>query len=199
MILDSNLSFDAQVSSVIRRCYATIGGLAKLARSLPEEVKRMIIESLVFPHLTYCMTVWAGCGTTQRQRIQRVMNHCAQIVKGCRRSAHVSAILQEMRWPSVDNLVSERDLALMHCILFNDQAPASLRERAVYRGTVSARETRATDAGQLHLPRVRTEHARKFFHFRAATQWNSAPSEIREAVTAARCRKMARDYFNRTD
>ena len=76
----------------------------------------MIIESLVFPHLTYCMTVWAGCGTTQRRRIQRVMNHCAQIVKGCRRSAHVSAILQELRWPSVDNLVSERDLALMHCI-----------------------------------------------------------------------------------
>ena len=199
MTLDSNLSFDAQVSTVIRRCYATMGGLAKLARSLPEEVKKMIIESLVFPHLVYCMSVWAGCGTTQRQRIQKVINHCAQIVKGVPRSAHVSAILSELGWPNVDVLVAERDMAMMHSILHNDQAPASLRERVVYRDTVSVRDTRATDAGQLQLPRVRTEHARKFFNSRAAAQWNSAPAEIREASTAAKCRRMARDHFTRTD
>ena len=50
----SNLTFEAHISSVIRRCYATMGSLAKLARSLPEEVKKMIIEALVFPHLAYC-------------------------------------------------------------------------------------------------------------------------------------------------
>ena len=130
--VDSNLTFEAHISSVIRRCYATMGGLAKLARSLPEEVKKMIIEALVFPHLAYCTTVWAGCGTTQRHRIQKVINHCAQIVKGVRRSAHVSPILQELKWPSVDNLVAERDLAIMHWMLFHDQAPASLCERVMY-------------------------------------------------------------------
>ena len=56
------------------------------------------------------------------------------------------------------DLVAERDLAIMHWMLFHDQAPASLCERVMYyRDTVSARETRATDAGQLQLPRVRPE------------------------------------------
>ena len=49
--VDSNLTFEAHISSIIRRCYATMGGggVAKLARSLPEEVKKIIIDALVFP------------------------------------------------------------------------------------------------------------------------------------------------------
>ena len=70
-------------------------------------------------------------------------------------------------------------------MLFHDQAPASLCERVMYRDTVSVRETRATYAGQLQLPRVRIEQARKFFHFRAVTQWNNAPAVVRETRTAA--------------
>ena len=193
--VDSNLTFEAQISSVIRRCYATMGGLAKFARVLPRQVKIMIIEALVFPHLSYCITVWAGCGTTQRRRIQKVINHCAQIVNGSRRSEHVTQMLCDLNWPSVDDLVTERDLAIMHWLLFNEEAPASLRDRVEYRGNVSARETRATDAGQLQLPRVRTEHARKIFFSRAAAQWNNAPAVVREASTAAKCRRMARQWL----
>ena len=68
MMVDSSLTFEDHTSAVIRRCYATIGGLSKLSRSLPETVKKMLIETLVFPHLTYCLTVWAGCGKNQKQR-----------------------------------------------------------------------------------------------------------------------------------
>ena len=172
MIVDSNLTFEAQISAVIRRCYATIGGLAKLSRSLPENVKKMIIETLVFPHLTYCMTVWAGCGISQKQRLQKVLNHCAQIVKGVRRGAHVTPLLREMQWPCSDDLIAERDMDMLHWLLRNQHAPVSLRERPAFRENVSSRRTRATEAGQLQLPKVRTEQARRYFHFRAVSSWN---------------------------
>ena len=67
----------------------------------------------------------------------------------------------------------------------------------MYRDTVSARETRATDAGQLQLPRVSTEHARKIFHFRAVAQWNNAPAAVRETGTAAKCCRAARQWLTR--
>lgn len=195
VIIDDSLTFEAQISSVIRRCYATMGGLAKFSRAIPEEIKKMIIETLVFPHLSYCMTVWAGCGTTQKHRIQKIINHCAQIVKGLRRTDHVTPMLRELKWPSVDDLVTERDIAIMHWLLFHEQSPASLRRRVLYRGDVSARETRATEASQLQLPRVRTEQARKFFFYRAADEWNRAPAVVREARTASRSRRVARKWL----
>ena len=148
-MVDSNLTFEDQISTVIRRCYATIGGLAKLSRSLPENIKKMLIETLVFPHLTYCMTVWAGCGKIKKHRLQKVLNHCAQIVKGVRRSAHVTPLLRELKWPNIEDLVAERYLGMVHWLITNQHAPVSLRERMVLREEVSARDTRATKAGKL--------------------------------------------------
>ena len=194
MMVDSSLTFEAHISAVIRRCYATIGGLSKFSRSLPESVKKMIIETLVLPHITYCMTVWAGCGTIQKHRLQKVLNHCAQLVKGARRSAHVTPLLRELKWPSIDDLVAERDVGMVHWLNTSQHAPVSLRERMVSREDVSARTTRATQAGQLQLPRVRTEQARRFFHFRAASCWNAAPDTVKKAKTSALCRKHARKW-----
>ena len=62
VVVDSGLCFEAHISSVVRRCYATLGGLAKLTRKLPQSVKKMIVETLVFPHILYCSVVSSGCG-----------------------------------------------------------------------------------------------------------------------------------------
>jgi len=195
VIVDSGLTFDDHVSLVIRRSYATLGGLSKLSKRLPKEVKKLIVEMLVFPHLSYCLTAWAGCGKTQRRRVQRVINHCAQVVFGVRRSTHVTPLLNELKWPSVDQLIGECDLSRMHYLLNSPHAPLSLCESIVYRGEISGRDTRAVQAGALQLPRVRTEHAKRFFSYRATKQWNLAPAHVRETRTAAACRKCARNWI----
>ena len=195
MTVDGGLTFEAHVSGVVRRCYATLGGLSKMTGKLPEAVKKMIVEMLIFPHLSYCSTVWAGCSKTQRHRLQKVINHCAQVVKGVRRSAHVSPLLADLKWPSLDSMIAERDVAQVHYLLNNSQAPTSLTTRIRHRADVSDRETRASVAGHLQLPRVRTEHARNFFFFRAPTQWNCAPVKVKEARSAASCRRKARDWL----
>ena len=59
IVVDANLSWEAHVSLVVRRCYATLSGLSKLSGSLSRDVKKFLIESLVFPHM-YCITVWGG-------------------------------------------------------------------------------------------------------------------------------------------
>ena len=147
--------------------------------------KKMIVEMLIFPHLSYCTTVWAGCNKTQRHRLQKVINHCAQVVKGARRSAHASPLIAELNWPSFDSLIAERDVAQVHYLLNHLQAPTGLTAGIVHRSDVSVRETRAAVAGLLQLPRMRTEHARRFFSSRAPALWNRAPAEVREARSAA--------------
>ena len=155
----------------------------------------MIVEMLIFPHLSYCTTVWAGCNKTQRHRLQKVINHCAQVVKGARRSAHTSPLIAELNWPSFDSLITERDVAQVHYLLNHLQAPTGLTAGIVHRSDVSVRETRAAVAGLLQLPKMRTEHARRFFFSRAPALWNRAPAEVREARSAAQCRRRARGWL----
>ena len=142
------------------------------------------------------MTVWSGCGLSQRHRIQKVLNHSAQIVTGSRRSAHASPLLQRLGWPRLDNLVIESDLAMVHKILHNCQVPKCLRDRLCYRHDVTGRVTRTTRASLLQVPRVHTEKARRFFDFRAVSHWNRAPAQVRGARTSAGCRKRARSWLS---
>ena len=139
------------MSLVIRRSHATLGGLTKYIKRLPKQVKKMIVEALIFPHLMYCLFgLGVRCGKMQRHRVQNVVNHCAQVVLGTQRSFRAISYIapDELMWTNIDQLVSECD---MHTILNSPHAPVSLRECLVYRTDVTERNTRAVQTGNLQV------------------------------------------------
>ena len=69
-------------------------------------------------------------------------------------------------------MVRVSDLAVVGQLLTSDSAPELLRSKLVLRSDKSVRSTRATERGQLQLPRVRTEFARRDFLVRASKHWN---------------------------
>ena len=170
--MDKNLSWEPQVSSVIKRCYACICGLSKFSQKLSKNVKKKLIEALVFPHLQYCLTVWGSCNIAQRYRIQKIINHCARIVTGARRYDHVSPLLAELEWSKFDELLHQRDLAMLNKIMLSPYSSTSLKKCFRYRRSVSCRITRGAVGRSLELPRVHTETARRSFAFRAVSVWN---------------------------
>ena len=64
----------------------------------------------------------------------------------------------------------------MLCKLLSPDAPPALADLVQSRSDVSIRSTRGTCGGQLELPRVKTERARRAFPFRAVTAWNALKS-----------------------
>ena len=192
VILNSRLQWEDHVSLVVQRCYSTLAGLSKFSHRLPSSVKQLIIEALVFPHIIYCLTVWGGCHQSQRHRIQKVLNHGAQIVFGASRRTHVTPLMTQLKWQSLDSLIAERDVITVHKLLCGSEAPVNLRHMLTYRHQVSARSTRAAETGLLQLPRVRSERARRSFCYRAAKTWNTVPAVVREPGTVDTCRSRLR-------
>ena len=72
---------------------------------------------------------------------------------------------------------------MLYLTLYNPNAPGFLCEQITYRAEVSERETRASLAGSLQLPRVRTEHGRRSFRYRAVAVWNKAHAVDRATRT----------------
>ena len=92
----------------------------------------------------------------------------------------MTPILLELKWPSVDDLMTERDIAIMHWILFHEQPSVSLHKRVLYRSDASVREMDATDASQLQLPRARTEQARSFYFIKPLTHGTGLRLRLRK-------------------
>ena len=179
VIIDSHLTWEKHVSSIVQRCYCVLVGLARMRNRLPKCTRRLLIEALVFPHVRYCMTVWGSCTATQKKRVQKAINFGARIVTGLGRRDHVTPPLDELGWCKVDELITNSDIATMRRILGASNAAELLRDQVTSRADVSARRTRATEDGQLQLPRYDTTFAQRGFRFRAVKAWNGLPRDAR--------------------
>ena len=172
VVVDHHLTWDKHVTAVVQRCNMILVGLARMRNRVPKSTKRMLIEALVFPHIRYCISVWGGCSATQKKRIQKTINFGARIVCGLSRREHVTPALQELGWGRVDDLIRDSDLTIVRNLLSAPNSSEILRSKLILRSDESARCTRATERGQLQLPRVKTEFARNSFLFRASKHWN---------------------------
>ena len=172
LFVDSELSWEKQVSQVVRRCFFVLVGLSKIRHRLPFETKKLLIVALVFPHLHYCLTVWGSCCVTLRQRVQKAINFGARIVTGLSRREHVTPALESLGWRRLDGMLEERDAAMLHRLM-SPGAPPALANLVRSRSEVSVRATRVVCAGQLELPRVRTERGKRTFPYRAVSVWNA--------------------------
>lgn len=169
--VDSSLSWEKQVSQVCRRCYSILLSLSKLRNKIPLETKKLLVQALVFPLVSYCLPVWGGCVKTQGNRVQKAINFGARIVSGVKRREHITPVLEALCWLRFDEMVQERDVALVKRLLSSDPPPA-LASSLSKRSEISNRTTRSTVMDMLELPRVRTEHARRSFPFRTVSAWN---------------------------
>ena len=61
-----------------------------------EIVKRLLVDTLVFPHVRYCMSTWGSCTTTQGRRLQESSNFGVRVVTGLGYREHVTDALREL-------------------------------------------------------------------------------------------------------
>ena len=134
-----------------------------MRRRLPRDVKKLLVEALVFPYIRYCMAVWCGCTATQLKRIQKCINYGVRIVMDLAYRDRVSAALNELGWPKIESFVADHDVQIIYKLLNDANAPVSIRRLLSDRSEVSRRTTRATRNRELVVPRVRAEFARRSF------------------------------------
>ena len=96
----------------------------------------------------------------------------------------------EMGWEKVECMEARHDCTNVFKALASERCPVALRDMFRKRSDVSARSTRSTDAGDLHLPKCRLAQTRKGFKHRAVRAWNVLPPSVkdtssRRAFTAA--------------
>ena len=179
VILDPALTWEDHVTMTVQRCNHVLVGLCKLRNRLPRELRKFMVETLVFPLMRYCACVWGGGCATQIARLQKVLNFAARTVANLRRYDHVSATLTALGWPSVERMIRDADVALVNQLLTREDAPAALRALLIHRGQMTCRKLRSSEAPLLQLPRVKTERARRSFGYRALRHWNIQDAVLR--------------------
>ena len=183
VVVDPVLSWDGHISSVVQKCNCILVSLYRFRHYFTKDALKIIIEAYVFPHITYCLCVWGGAAKGRVNKIQKLINFAARIVTGVKKYEHITPVLKSLNWARIESLVVRRDVTKVYKALVLDCAPTEIRGLFTPRDAVSARETRATDRGSLHLHRCRLTSSQSAFSYRAAVEWNRLAHSVRATPT----------------
>jgi len=181
VVIDPFLSWDSHISQVVKKCNALLISLYRFRHHFTQDMLKLLIETHVFPHILYCLSVWGGAAKNQSGRIQKVINFAARVVTGARRRDRISPALRALGWDRFEGLVEVRDLIKVYKALHHELGPPAVRGMFVARSAVSSRVTRSTEAGHLELPRYDLTVARRTFRYRATVAWNRLPLSVAES------------------
>ena len=167
VIFDERLSWNDHVKYILTKAGSRIGMLNRIRSSITSYSANVVYTSLIRPILEYCDTVWGTCGEGNNNLIERLQNRASRIV--LRTSSSVLA-LKQLKWPTLKLRREEHTFNLVNkCI--KGHCPQYFNNYFTLNNKCHSRSTRQSNF--LHLPKVRTETAKKSFYYHGCIVFNS--------------------------
>lgn len=163
VIFDNTISWSSHIQYILSRAGKRLGMLSRLRNNLTSYAANTLYLSFIRPIFDYCDTVWNCCGVGNASSLDNLQRRAAKIVT---RSKDSNKALLNLNWPSLQSRRNEHVFKLVKkCILGN--CPQFFKE---YFHFNKGRVTRQSKL--LHLPRVRTETAKKSFYYNGCILYN---------------------------
>ena len=196
VVLDSDLSFEQHISSVVKSCFFHIRSLRKIRPYITLRGANAIAVSLIQSRLDYCNSLFAGLPQTQIKRLQTVQNAAARVVVGARKTDHITPILRQLHWLPVSDRIDHKVLSLAFRAV-NEHQPAYLSDLLkVYE---PSRSLRSANKSLLVVPGPRDVRTKRYgqrkFSYTAPTKWNTLPLSIRESDSVVAFRRSLKTFL----
>ena len=186
IILDSKLSFNSHIKSIISKSRQGIGMLRFLSKYLPRHTLNDIYKLYIRPHLDYGdviyhiphnMCEFSHCFklSNQMEKLEAVQYSAALAVTGAWKGTSREKIYDELGWESLDLRRWSRRLVLFYKNI-NHLTPDYTRSPIPQRQESNYSLRRRAEIGQI---RARTKRFKSTFYPNCLSEWEKLDPEIR--------------------
>ena len=180
---DDKLNWSSHVAATCRSMAYYLYQINHHSSSLPFNILKMLMESLVFSRLTYAIPVW-GPAVHQDSllRLNRLHNRAIRITCGLRKSDHVSSHRQTIGWLPVSLLIQHRTL----CAMMDQYTGRGIQVNPPLQfGRLHTHNTRCP-AHFASICRCRLALTKRHFRQKASTWWNSLSHDLFDSLLSFR-------------
>jgi len=168
-----------QVTALCRAGYYQLCQLRPVARSLPEECAKTLVQAFISSRLHYCNALFYGISDSLFRRLQSIQNEAARFLTGVSRRDHISPVLRSLHWLPVKQRVDYKLATLVYKSL-QGQAPSYLVDDCQLIADSGRRQLRSAHANVLSVPRRNTRLGDRSFSVAGPRIWNSPPASLRQ-------------------
>jgi hypothetical protein len=179
--IDSQLTLTEHVNFVCKSAHYHVRALRHVRKYVSEDIAKSIATSLVGARLDYCNAVFYGTSRNNIDKLQRVQNTLARVVKQRSKHDHITPLLSELHWLPIEARIRYK-IAVLTFKAVSTSKPSYLAE--LVSTHTPARELRSSSRrpNQLFVPNVRTAFGSRAFRHAAPAVWNGLPSTITDTA-----------------
>ena len=169
-IFDSDMSFPDQINSVSKSCHFHIRDIRRIRHLLPLSTATTLANSLVSSKLDYCNSLHSGISQTNLNKLQRIQNSLARVIKNTSKYQHITPTLKKLHWLPIKQRIDYTTCLLTYKTLTNQQPTYFYNSLSFPSHSVS---TRSSDSLFLSIPYVRSSLDKRAFSVIGPRLWNS--------------------------
>ena len=180
-------------STACRSTASALRSIGHIRHYLTNEATKTLVHSFVTSRLDCNNSLLYGVPQRNLQKLQMLQNAAARLVTRAPRRCHISQILQDLHWLTVENRIKFKLLLLTYKAL-NDSSPSYITD--LLSPYVPARNLRSSERHLLQVPHTSTHsYGERAFQVAAPTLWNSLPIHIRQSPTIHIFKKVLKTHL----
>lgn len=193
VIIDSSLSFDKQINSVVRSSFYHLKIIAKLKPFLSFNDLETVVHAFISSRLDYCNSLYVGISHQQLSRLQLVQNAAARLLTGTKKREHITPVLCSLHWLPVKFRIDFKILLVVFKALHN-LSPNYISN--LIKPYISARSLRSSNQLLLVTPQSKKKSkGDRAFSVAGPKLWNNLPLYIRQAPSVEVFRSQLKTYL----
>ena len=175
VIFDHFLIFDNYISGVCRSTHFHLRNIGRIRHLLSYDACAQLIHALILNCPDYCNSLLYNLPKGCIERLQKIQNHAARILKKTPRCEHISEVSVSLHWLRIEQRIIYKILNLTFKAFVDHTAPMYLSE-LVKRKSSSTNTRSANDDLLLVIPPLSRNCSNtvfeRSFNFAAPTEWN---------------------------
>ena len=158
------------------------------------DATKTLVSEFVLSRLDYCNSLLFGCPQYLLNKLQKVQNNAARLVRRVSKTDHMSPHLASLHWLPIDSRIQYRLSTLCYNCL-NSTAPDYFTELLrIYKPASQHRSS--SDTSIFCIPTARTlSLGQRSFSYAAPAVWNTLPYDVRSSNTMSSFKSLFKTYL----
>ena len=193
--LDSSLSMSTHINKLCSAAFYHLRNIKRIRKYLSRESATILVHAFISSRLDYCNSLLYGLPAYQLNKLQRVQNAAARIIRRLPKFCHITPVLRELHWLPVKFRIDYKILLLTYKGL-HEICPDYLKDLLVICNN-KRYNLRSSDSLLLKNPSFKSSSTLgdRSFQVAAPILWNALPGDIRDITNLDSFKRSLKTYL----
>ena len=169
---NEQLNWKSHIDKLSVKCCRILGILNRLKRILPLNIKIILYNSLMLPHLNYGITLWGF----KCERILKLQKKAARILSASKYNAHTEPLFKNLKLLKIEHILKLHELKLYYKFI-HIRLPVYLQNFKLDQNS-SIHNINTRGQHNIHTTRVQQEFAKHSLRYTLPRTINNTPNII---------------------